>query len=319
MNPFDKFQLKNTHIFNYNYNRRKNLFFFTHLFYKFTTVTGGIIDLIYTSPALEAEKTGKAWIQVVEVDDEGRVLDLMGQKSISLSGSSGHTAPLPKVLTVSPENDQKDVSLNSNIVAQFSEPLDVSTVTGNNFSIKIGSTKVPGTLNIAEGIMGPNTIVTFTPDDLLSPNSSYTIYIGTGIKSEEGNSLFQYVSSSFSTGIMLEDSTAPYVLNVNPPGGMTAIPINSCVSIEFSETMNAVTINTSTLRLSCSGGDISGKIVKEGPALFSLIPDALLLPDTSYTIAADASLTDTAGNPMGSAFTSTFTTQISKKIFISLL
>jgi hypothetical protein len=52
----------------------------------FTTTGGGTIDLTYTSPALPITQSGDAWIQVVEVDDEGNNVGLIGLMNISLYG-----------------------------------------------------------------------------------------------------------------------------------------------------------------------------------------------------------------------------------------
>jgi len=222
-----------------------------------------------------------------------------------LNGSSGYTAPQPRVITVSPENGQTGVALNAVVVAEFSQSLDPSTVTSTNFSIASFS----GTLSLSDGVHGPRSIVTFTPNNPWSPNTSYGIYIGTGIKSASGNPLLNYVTSSFSTGVVLTDNVAPYAVKVNPPDGVTSVAVNAVVSVEFSEAMNASTVSTSSLRLLTSGTPVSGRVAKVSSRIFEFVPDALLAPNTSYQVSVASSVKDIAGNPMASAFTSTFTTQ----------
>ena len=278
----------------------------------FSTVTGGIVNLTYTSPALAADQSGNAWIQVVDVDDTGRVVGLIGDRNISLSGSTGYTAPQPRVLSVSPENGQTNVSLSTPVIAEFSQPLDVSTVTNDNFRIPNPLSwwdSVPGVLTLSAGINGPNTIVTFTPNNPWSPNTAYTIYIGTGIKSQTGNPLLGYSYTSFSTGVILTDNVPPSVVMVNPPDGVTSAAINSTVSAEFSEPMDASTVNVSTFKLAHSGIEVSGRVEKVNSTIFRFIPDAMLIPNTTYQVSVASSVRDTAGNPMVSPFSSTFTTQ----------
>jgi YD repeat-containing protein len=275
----------------------------------FRTITGGMVNLTYVSPVLPANQNGSASIQVVGLDDTDRTSGLIGTRDIFLSGSEGYTAPLPRVLSVSPMNGQTGVALNVPVVAEFSQPLDPSTVTSNNFSIGTGGQYVPGTLSLSAGVNGADTIVSFTPTNPWAPNTVYYVYISTGIKSSSGNPLLQYYYGSFSTGVASDDQ-APYVVKVNPPAGVTGVAINSVVSVGFSEPMNSSTINGSSFRLSDSGGDVTGRVVADSSTIFSFIPDSLLAPDTQYTITVGTTVTDMAGNYLASAFTSTFTTQM---------
>jgi hypothetical protein len=244
---------------------------------------------------------------VVEVDDSGQVVGLLGDKEITLSASTGYTAPQPRVVSVSPANGQSGVSLNAPVVAEFNQPLDPSTVTSGNFSITKALVSVSGTLTLSEGVNGPNTIV-LLPCQPLFPRS-YSVYIGTGIKSSSGNPLLQYSSTSFSTGIVLTDGVAPSVLRVNPSDGVTSVATNSTVSVEFSEPVSPLTLNSSTFKLIASGTEVSGKVERLGLTYFRFVPDDLLLPDTQYQVRIDTLVEDTAGNVMVSAFASTFTTQ----------
>jgi len=275
----------------------------------FQTITGGMISFTYTSPALGPGQSGKAWIQVVEVDDAGQVVGRMGEKEINLSSSTGYTAPQPRVVSVTPTSSQSGVSLNSPVVAEFSQPLDPSTVTSNDFSITKTGGSASGSLTLSDGIYGPNTIVTFVPTNPWPPNTSHTVYIGTGLKSVSGNPLLNYVYSYFSTGVLLADTVGPSVLKVNPSDGNTSVAVNAPVSVEFSEPMNSSTLNSSTFKLKVSGIEVAGGVQRLGSTYFRFIPDDLLLPNTQYQVSIDPSAKDAAGNPLASTFTSTFTTQ----------
>ena len=210
---------------------------------------------------------------------------------------------------MSPENGQVGVSLSSPVVVEFSQSLDVSTVTASNFSIAKGGVAVSGSLSMSDGVNGPKTVVRFVPNNPWSPNSSYSVYIGTGIKSASGNPLFQYSSTSFSTGIILVDSQVPSVVGVNPSDGVTSVAVNSVVSVEFSKLMNQSTVNGSTFKLLSSGVPVSGRVEKVSSTVYRFIPDTLLASNTTYQVSVDGSVKDTAENAMGSPFTSTFTTQ----------
>jgi hypothetical protein len=182
-------------------------------------------------------------------------------------------------------------------------------VNSTNFSIKKGGVLVSGSFALSDGIYGANTIVTFVPAAPWAPNSSYTIYIGTGIKSSSGNPLLQYSNTSFSTGVLLADPLVPFVVKVNPLDGTASVAINAAVSVLFSEPISPSTLNPSTFKLITSGTEVRGRVERLGLSYFRFVPDDLLLPDTEYQIIIDASVKDTAGNSITSSFTSTFTTQ----------
>jgi methionine-rich copper-binding protein CopC len=278
----------------------------------FTTISGGIVDFTYTAPVLQAGQSKTSFIQVAEIDDAGRIVGLLGYRQINLNGSSGYTAPQPVILTVSPSNGQWGVGLNAAVVASFSQPLEPATITGSNFYVNGPNGRVSGTLTLSSGFNGSNTVVTFKPSVPLSPYSTYWIYIGTGIKSASGNPLLSYWSGGFSTSGSA-DAAAPKVMRTNPADGITGVPVNSIISIEFNEPVEPSTLNPGTVTLSAGGVNLSGRIgVAYGNygynTLATFIPDQLLPSDTLLTVTVDG-IKDASGNPLTQAFTSTFTTQ----------
>lgn len=50
------------------------------------------------------------------------------------------------------------------------------------------------------------------------------------------------------------DNVPPYVVQVNPPNGVTNAGINASVSVAFSEPMNASTVHDASLHLTTSRG-----------------------------------------------------------------
>ena len=276
----------------------------------FDALTGGLVDTVYVAPVLAAYQSGKGWVQAVEVNSAGQVTGLLGEKAVTLSGSAGYTAPQPRVLSVSPEHGQTEVALNALVVAEFSQALDAATLIAANFSVKTGATTVPGSLGLSEGVNGPATVVTFAPDNPWSPNSSYNVYIGTGIRSQAGSPLLAAVSVSFSTGFVLVDDVPPQVVGANPPDGATGVGRNASVAVAFSEPLRTASVNAQSLRLTLAGEPVAGRVEKLGATVYAFIPDALLAPDAAYLVTIDSSVADTAGNPMGGDFAFGFTTQV---------
>src|SRR5450759_5472707 len=59
------------------------------------------------------------------------------------------TGVAPKVTSTDPVNNTTGVVINSNISAMFSVPMDPSTITTANFTLKQGETDVPGEVTLS--------------------------------------------------------------------------------------------------------------------------------------------------------------------------
>lgn len=118
------------------------------------------------------------------------------------------TSP-PTVSSSNINNQATGVPLNKDIAVTFSEPMNASTITTSTFSVKKGSTVVPGTVSYS------GTTATFNPTVVLDPNSTYTATVTTGVKDASGTALASNVVWSFTTGSM---STPLAVVNLRTAG-----------------------------------------------------------------------------------------------------
>lgn len=279
----------------------------------FTTITGGIVEVDYIPPVLASNQTGLAYIQAVEVDDAGDPTSQLGSASINLSGSTGNRAPQPAVVAISPGNGQSGVGINAPVVVSFSQSLDPTTVTATTFSINSGGA-IAGSRTLSSGTGGPNSVITFTPSAPLPANAAISVFVGTTIKSLSGSPLLASQSFIFSTG-GASDAAAPSVIFISPPDGATGIGTNTAVIVQFSESMNAVSITPQSFTLSTGEIAVSGRlsvIGRVGDAAFPSLtavftPDQLLAPNVVYRVGLSGTITDTAGNPLA-PFTAGFTT-----------
>ncbi len=280
----------------------------------FTAISGGIVDFTYTAPVLAAGQAATAYLQFAEVDDNGLITGSLSYTSINLNGSSGYTAPLPVILTVSPSNGQSGAGLNTPVVASFSQSLDPATVNGNNFYMNGPNGRVTATLTVSDGYNGPNTVVTLTSSAALAPYSTYYVYIGTGIRSVSGNPLYSaYSGGSFSTSGSA-DTTAPQVTRTNPADGVTDAAVNTAVSVEFNEPMEPSTLNPASFLVSAGGVNLTGRVgVTSGIYGYNtvayFVPDQLLPGNTTITVMITSAAKDAAGNALTQPYGSTFTTQ----------
>jgi hypothetical protein len=274
---------------------------------------GGVINLTYTTPVLAAGQSGATYVQVVDVDNAGLVTGLLGTQYIWLSESSGATHPQPVLSYATPGNGQTNVGRNALIVMVFSQPLDPSTVNSNSFGVYSSSNfgGIAGSIALSSGPGGPNSVVTFTPSALLGASQSFRFYIGSNILAADGQPLASGYSMNFSTGATI-DTTAPSVTAFNPANGMTAVPLNSTLRIQFSEGIDPGTITPATVAL-INGAtavpyrwDIVSGVA--GPnSLLRIFTDSLLTPNANYSLSITAGIRDSAGVPAIPAST-TFTT-----------
>ena len=114
----------------------------------------------------------------------------------------------PTIVSVSPGNNEQDVSTDGEITVLFSEYMDSSTINANTFTVMQRSTPESGAYT-AIAIDGTITYAgreaTFTPSETFSPDQQYgnvfTVTITDGAKDLAGNSLSQDYMWSFTTGI----------------------------------------------------------------------------------------------------------------------
>ncbi len=100
----------------------------------------------------------------------------------------------PTVTLTTPLNNATGVALNSTISATFSTAMDPSTITDNTFTVKQGTTVVPGS------VAYDGTMATFTPTNFLQAGKVYTATMSTSGKDLAGNGLTSNTMWSFTTG-----------------------------------------------------------------------------------------------------------------------
>jgi len=161
-------------------------------------------------------------------------------------------------------------------------------------------TPVAGTVSYANGT------ATFTPADSLAPLSTYTVTINTGAQDLAGNALSSDLSWSFTTGVA-PDTTAPIVDTTRPGSAETGIPLNQTITANFTEAMDASTINMTTFTLRQGTTVVAGTVTySNGTASFA--PADNLAPLTTYTATISAGARDLAGNGLTTDTSWSFTT-----------
>jgi hypothetical protein len=209
----------------------------------------------------------------------------------------------PSITAIVPANGATGVSPTATVQITFSENMDATTINATNITLKTTSsgTAVAGTV-----AYNTNTrIATFTPSAPLAQTAGYTVTVS-GVKDAAGNLFVNSFTSTFTTG----DTNAPTVITVVPANGTTGVALNSNVKVTFSEAMDGASINTTTitLRNTATSAAVAGTVAYDNATnTATFTPSSNLTSGTNYTLTVSTGAKDAAGNPMASAFTSTFT------------
>jgi hypothetical protein len=99
----------------------------------------------------------------------------------------------PQVVATDPLNSAIGVSLSKIVTATFNMPMDAATLTTSQFTLKMGTTPVTGTVTYA------GLVASFTPSTALTNNTTYTATVTTGAKNLAGIGLAVNYVWSFTT------------------------------------------------------------------------------------------------------------------------
>ncbi|MGE5457602.1 MAG: Ig-like domain-containing protein [Methanococcaceae archaeon] len=225
-----------------------------------------------------------------------------GCTKAELNEKSGSEADItaPYIVSVVPGNSATGVSITAPISVTFSEAVNTATITSTSFTLKQGSTVVPGTINLT------GVIATFSPSANLAPNTVYTGTITTAAKDIAGNSLAANYTWSFTTAA-LADVIAPTITSVTPVVNATSVAVSIKPSVTFSEAIDPSTVTSSTFTLKSGSTSISGNIVTSGTTA-TFTPSSELAGNTLYTASLTPGIKDAAGNSLASNYSWSFTT-----------
>jgi hypothetical protein len=207
----------------------------------------------------------------------------------------------PTVNSVTPAENAQSVPGNSTVNIVFSEAMDVSTITSSTILVKNGASAITGTVTCS------GNTATFTPSAALTAGTVYTVTVTTGVKDAAGNMMSSPKNWNFTTAVSgSTDKTPPTVVSVVPAENATAIPVNTSITVNFSEAMDASTISASTISLKQGSTSISGTVTYSGTAA-KFTPSTSLTAGLVYT-ATVSGVKDVAGNVIAASKSWTFTT-----------
>ncbi len=140
-----------------------------------------------------------------------------------------------------PLHNETDIPVNSSIVVEFDDNIDISTVTNATFIVDGGAGAVAGTASID----ALNRTVTFTPAGDLLPLTTYTVTLTTGILNLSGQSMESDYTWSFTTG----DASIPDIYVLTPAG----LDIPSNYTYDMGSAVNGSTTNSAVFTIGNRG------------------------------------------------------------------
>ena len=226
------------------------------------------------------------------------------------STAPADTAP-PTVTATTPAADAAGASIDADITATFSEPIDPATVNSTTFVLRDPSGNVvPAvvTYNVA------NRRAVLNPNAALAQGTRYTATIkggADGVADVAGNRLAADAVWGFrTTG---ENTTAPTVVGTTPVPNATGAPSSANVVVVFSEAMDPNSVTSSTVELR----DASGALVPSNVTYDSATTSAIIDPTQALAFAARYAVTvkggssgvrDSSGTPLQADYSWSFTT-----------
>lgn len=122
----------------------------------------------------------------------------------------------PAVTLTDPLNNATNVALNKKVTATFNMPMDPLTLTASTFTVKAGTTVVPGLVTYT------GSTATFTPNSDLLTGTTYTASITTGAKNPAAVAITNNYVWNFSTGATIIDVPGAIVLGSAAQFGILA-------------------------------------------------------------------------------------------------
>ena len=281
---------------------------------------------------VDAAENGAA-VFLGSIDADGNLLDGGGLLIADL------VIPLdvddPEVTAVAPVDGQTDVGQNVAVVVEFSEPMDIATLStceaigaGGERTIQLLAAVDVADANdpadpcddanvvLTDIVVSPDSqMVTLTPLQPLAGRTQHTIVVRGEQFDMAGNSVGgardlvgKPVRADFVARFVTRDDIAPEVINVTPVDGARDVAADALIRIGFNEIIDPASVTPSTVVVTGPAGDLAGTrtLVLGGTAVVFTQSEPLA-DNATYTISVDG-VTDTSGNGLAAPFAASFAT-----------
>ena len=269
-------------------------------------VTGTGTDIIEINPS----NTFASGTEYYVVIDSDAFKDLTGNYYAGISSTTTLSfttldSTNPSLSSSSPAHLDTDVAVDTNIVLNFSEAVDVES--GNITIKKTSDDSTLETIDVTENkVTGTGTNqITINPSNTFSSSTEYYVLIdATAFDDAAGNS-YAGISSTTALSFTSQDTGNPYLTSTTPAHQATGIAVNTNIVLNFSENVDVesgnITIKKTSDDTSVETIDVTGNTVTgSGSTQITINPSSNLDEITSYYLIIDATAFDDAsGNSFG--------------------
>lgn len=199
--------------------------------------------------------------------------------------TSAITTASGKTFLVTSYSQGNDIATDKAVFAQFATALDASTVTSANVTIS-------PSVSYKVDYDTTNNIAILRPVGSWAPNTPYTVTIGTGVKTQAGDSLAVPFVFTFTTR-GTPDLSPPNLIET----ARGCVPANGPLALRFGEELDSLTVNANTV----SVAGVSGTAKYDAQTSTILwYPSTSLTAGATYTVTLTGGITDLGGISMGS-------------------
>lgn len=220
------------------------------------------------------------------------------------AGDAPDTSP-PQLVFTTPAHNAMDVATNCAITVTFSEAIEPATLNTDTLSaVADGSaTAMTGSVTYEAS----SRTATFLTEAGLASGTTYTATVTTAVTDLAGNGFAEEYSWRFTTGAAL-DTVPPCVRMMFPYRDAVDVPLNTTISVTFSEPVDPSTIHSQNLLLRKDGvTPVAGSVSYVGTTA-QFRPAADLSAGEAYVVTVTSGVRDLAGNALASSVTQGFAT-----------
>jgi len=252
----------------------------------------GVTATFIPSSNLTPNTTYVGTITTLVKDFNGNAL----QEDYNWTFSTGATLQ-PRVVSTTPTNNETGVVLNKIVTATFNMPMNPATINGASFTLKQGTTSIPGAITYS------GTTAFFTPTSNLMANTIYTATITTGAQNLAATPIASNYVWEFTTGTII----APRVISTSPFSNENSVLLNKTLTANFDMAMDPLTLTNLTFTLKQGQTSILGTVSYAG-VVASFNPTVALLSNTVYTATITTGAKNSAGVALANNYVWMFTT-----------
>jgi YD repeat-containing protein len=262
--------------------------------------TGNIATFLPANPLPVGRQINIYLSQYAQIKDLAS--NVLGGVTYSFStGFSSDTTP-PSVIGNNPQNGDITISVNTQVMIDFSEPInEITAVAG--VTVTYNGNPVAGSFTFANS----DRRIVFTPSAPYLPGLT-TVTTTQGLTDIAGNPIANTVAYAFTVDSPA-DAVNPFVTTYSPPNSSTGIGRNVQPHVRFSERINQLTVSTVTFATYDSNTNlqIPGVVIVSPDRMgATFTPSAPFGANTRYCWYLNT-MTDLAGNAL-SGFSSCFST-----------